>query len=414
MPQGLIKREEYQRLLDHWKSVDLETFILSYTNYSGIVRRQAHGVLICCPFPNHDDRSPSFSIRKDGRWRCFGACGSGGDIFDFVGHMRGLNPNQPADMAAILENLEGVVQRVEVKKTVQKPIERKVIPYKTVLNRYNSIGLAMPYLNGERRIAEPVLHGALAGYEVDFRTCYDYLDGRTQWFRSRRACIPSVFYQQVRSTQLRRHDEWCYQQVEKDFGSDGPARQVYKDLCERARRKERDPETVLLGDVVDAMYGVKYRQDTGSVNNIFGAWLLGKIENNRFRYYRYDAAIIAPERKEIDVLSWWTAGYMALGIRIERDVTPAVARAALQGVHRRIIVRDPDATGEATANLLYKAITTNDNGEIVPELVARTEYMTLPEGYKDCNQILVAEGIQMVDQVAGSYLDPVLRHRVWA
>lgn len=37
----------------------------------------------CCPF--HQERTPSFIVFPDsGTWRCFGACGAGGDVFDFV------------------------------------------------------------------------------------------------------------------------------------------------------------------------------------------------------------------------------------------------------------------------------------------------------------------------------------------
>ena len=37
----------------------------------------------CCPF--HQERTPSFVVfPESGSWRCFGACGTGGDAFDFV------------------------------------------------------------------------------------------------------------------------------------------------------------------------------------------------------------------------------------------------------------------------------------------------------------------------------------------
>ena len=36
---------------------------------------------ICCPF--HDEDTPSFSYSADrGVWRCFGACKTGGDVYD--------------------------------------------------------------------------------------------------------------------------------------------------------------------------------------------------------------------------------------------------------------------------------------------------------------------------------------------
>ena len=37
----------------------------------------------CCPF--HKEKTPSFTYyRKQNRWWCFGACGEGGDVLDFI------------------------------------------------------------------------------------------------------------------------------------------------------------------------------------------------------------------------------------------------------------------------------------------------------------------------------------------
>jgi len=49
--------------------------------------RGAHYVA-CCPF--HAEKTPSFKIRVDRptRWRCYGACATGGDGIDLVGRLR--------------------------------------------------------------------------------------------------------------------------------------------------------------------------------------------------------------------------------------------------------------------------------------------------------------------------------------
>ena len=38
-----------------------------------------------CPIPTHDDKSPSFVVfTASDRWRCFGACNIGGDVYDLI------------------------------------------------------------------------------------------------------------------------------------------------------------------------------------------------------------------------------------------------------------------------------------------------------------------------------------------
>ena len=43
-----------------------------------------------CPFPEHEDKTPSFSVRADGLvWYCRG-CHRGGDLFSLIGQLLGL------------------------------------------------------------------------------------------------------------------------------------------------------------------------------------------------------------------------------------------------------------------------------------------------------------------------------------
>lgn len=54
-------------------------------------RRQGRTYMVAnCPFPNHDDSSPSFKVRLStpDRFYCFG-CSAGGDVFDFVHYFYG-------------------------------------------------------------------------------------------------------------------------------------------------------------------------------------------------------------------------------------------------------------------------------------------------------------------------------------
>lgn len=52
-----------------------------------------------CPF--HDERTPSFVVFPDsGNWRCFGACATGGNCFDFVMRVENLDFRQSLELLA--------------------------------------------------------------------------------------------------------------------------------------------------------------------------------------------------------------------------------------------------------------------------------------------------------------------------
>ncbi len=59
--------------------VDLVELVAQYTP----VKQAGKRFKACCPF--HQEKTPSFTIDPElGRWRCFGACSTGGDIFGFL------------------------------------------------------------------------------------------------------------------------------------------------------------------------------------------------------------------------------------------------------------------------------------------------------------------------------------------
>jgi len=75
-----------------YKKVDLSKILDSYSiDYSEYHGKKGREFQCCCPFPDHDDLSPSFSMRDvDGVYNCF-VCG-GGNLFTFVKNMEKL-PN---------------------------------------------------------------------------------------------------------------------------------------------------------------------------------------------------------------------------------------------------------------------------------------------------------------------------------
>jgi len=66
---------------------DIDLVALAPRYDIALQRRGAHFVA-CCPF--HTEKTPSFKIRADRptRWRCYGACATGGDGIDLVGRLR--------------------------------------------------------------------------------------------------------------------------------------------------------------------------------------------------------------------------------------------------------------------------------------------------------------------------------------
>jgi hypothetical protein len=57
-----------------------------------------------CPLPDHDDKTPSFFVFADGRWRCFG-CSRSGDVVDLYMIINDY-PEEDAHIAAATLLLE--------------------------------------------------------------------------------------------------------------------------------------------------------------------------------------------------------------------------------------------------------------------------------------------------------------------
>jgi DNA primase len=57
-----------------------------------------------CPFPDHEDHTPSFSIYRDksgyDRFRCFGSCGRFGDVIDLAQELYSLSKKDAIDYLA--------------------------------------------------------------------------------------------------------------------------------------------------------------------------------------------------------------------------------------------------------------------------------------------------------------------------
>jgi len=75
--------------------IDLIDFISRYTP----LKKAGSSYKANCPF--HEERTPSFVVfPHTGSWRCFGACGVGGDLFDFAMRKENLDFREALEMLA--------------------------------------------------------------------------------------------------------------------------------------------------------------------------------------------------------------------------------------------------------------------------------------------------------------------------
>lgn len=77
-----LSKENIQKIKD---TVDLKELVSEYT----VLNKESCGWSGKCPFPNHNDDTPSFFIKQDKNkeyWHCFG-CDTHGDCIDFIKNM---------------------------------------------------------------------------------------------------------------------------------------------------------------------------------------------------------------------------------------------------------------------------------------------------------------------------------------
>ena len=81
------------------------TIVDVVSDYVELDNRSSRTPKALCPF--HEERTPSFSLSVDhGSWRCWGACGTGGDIFSFVMRSEGIEFNEALEKLALKAGIE--------------------------------------------------------------------------------------------------------------------------------------------------------------------------------------------------------------------------------------------------------------------------------------------------------------------
>ncbi len=106
-----------------------------------------------CPF--HDERTPSFTVFPDsGNWRCFGACATGGDAFDFVMRIENLDFRRALEQLARRVGVEleapsaAAAARQEAQDRLREACSAALDYYHRLLLRSSEAEGARDYLKG--------------------------------------------------------------------------------------------------------------------------------------------------------------------------------------------------------------------------------------------------------------------------
>ena len=114
------------------------------------IRKEGNVYKMLCPF--HNEKTPSFTIFENGRYKCFGGCGASGDIFDFVQQMENVDNK---DASRILGEFVGI----SVQFTPPNPHWEAYKDEMTQHNRryYNNLTVnndALHYLKADRGLTD--------------------------------------------------------------------------------------------------------------------------------------------------------------------------------------------------------------------------------------------------------------------
>jgi len=134
----------------------------------------------CCPF--HEERTPSFFVFPERQsWHCFGACGTGGDVFSFVMKQQGM---EFGEALRLLAQQAGVTVPSRIERDTRKDERERLYQVNEAAARFFHEQLlhsptatrARDYLNGRAFTADTVAAFQL-GYSLD---SYEALKGHLQ------------------------------------------------------------------------------------------------------------------------------------------------------------------------------------------------------------------------------------------
>ena len=149
------------------QKLDIVEVINNYTN----LQKSGKNFRALCPF--HSEKTPSFFVFPDRQsWHCFGACGTGGDIFSFVMKKEGLDFGQALRVLAEKAGVTLISPEYKDKEDDQKKerlleINEAAASYYHHILQNTTVGQkARDYL-ATRGISEQIITGFQLGFSPD-------------------------------------------------------------------------------------------------------------------------------------------------------------------------------------------------------------------------------------------------------
>lgn len=365
-----MNREERRRYIEDVKArVDMLVYVENDLGEPD--QRKYESAVWKCPITG--ERTPSFVVHSD-HFKCFGACGHGGDIFRYVQLRTGCDFNEALALVAQGVNLEAPPV---VHKTEPKP--RKVLQLKDIEGFELLRERVVPYLVDARKLAPDVLETNHIGA---MESTHNYItgNGTPHAFRCNYVALPYVFGDRVLSINFRRDET----SADAFLATKQPGilDAIRLDMAEK---QQCSPIEITDMQVRQAMFGRHYNKPTWAQAAVYGCDEICELRGGCLHYPEISAAGFA--EGEISKLAAQSLGYLCLGAKASKKLD---LRRCTQNIRNKYIFVENDGRYNAKGHWehpgllhamnLYDQLGGEANG---------ARLVRLPEGFKDLNDLLI-------------------------
>ena len=331
---------------------------------AGVVFKRVGSNLVCrCPFPDHEDKNPSFTVspRKQ-YYKCFG-CGRDGDVLKFLQEFRGLGFREA------LDHLDpGEAQAAPAPSIETAPAQSSQVEQLEPVRRQRILTRCREFFH--RRLQESqaarafLLERGLWSWELASHFKLGFDDGSIN-----QAITPDMVGDMTELGLLNGNGNSRFYQC------------LTVGLC--------DDEGNVVG-----LYGRRVNPDKGSKHQFPRGRLQGLFNAGAFKASR---EIILTEGV-IDALSYWIMGLRNVSCIFSAAAIPAelIDQIVRYGIEKVYLGFDNDSAGERACELLARALA----GKGVD--LRRIAY---PQGIKDVNELLVRYGRDRALEICREALD---------